>query len=245
VSSSSTHVAFGSQCGSSGGQSTSPAKGDGVRNARFVETRRRAGVFQVALPERQGQQLVRGPGAPLAVVAVGHPRERVAHGEAPEVRRAALHELQGQRRQVVAAVGLGREVERPARKVREALAPARDEVRVVPRDHAVVVVVHGARREADARGLLDEEHVRELVPRVVAAAERPVRVGHEGAHLADEAAEAAAAGPAVGPEQHGRRRRVDFGLDEPEKELARAVAVVRDVDVAAVHLERDAARDAG
>ena len=80
----------------------------------------------------------------------------------------------------------------------------------------VGVVTDGG--EANARGLLNEDHVGALGPGEVVDVDVAVLVGPEGTLLTEEAQQPRASRPSVRPGNHGRACRVDVsGRDEPEE----------------------------
>mmetsp|Transcript_30851 Transcript_30851/g.88705 ORF Transcript_30851/g.88705 Transcript_30851/m.88705 type:complete len:437 (+) Transcript_30851:237-1547(+) len=156
----------------------------------------------VALPEGRGQELVPPGRAVLAVVPVHHVGQGVTEEDTAELGDVArLLELLGQGGHVVAAVRLGRDEEVLAGILRVVPEEAEHEA-VVVRGGLIVSIgdILRGHGEADPDGLLDEDHVGDLVPReLVGVQHLAARARAEGALLREKAAHARATRAAVGP----------------------------------------------
>mmetsp|Transcript_47729 Transcript_47729/g.120996 ORF Transcript_47729/g.120996 Transcript_47729/m.120996 type:complete len:531 (-) Transcript_47729:14-1606(-) len=195
----------------------------------------------VAPPEGRGQELVPPGRAILAVVPVHHVGQGVAEEDTAELGDLArsLPELLGQSGHVVAAVRLGRDEKVLAGILRVAPEEAEHEA-VVVRCGLIVSIgdILRGQGEADPDGLLDEDHVGDLVPReLVGVQHLAARTRAEGALLREKAAHARATRAAVGPEHH----RIVLGrvlrLHEPVEHLSCAFLLIwcRHIDVAREH----------
>mmetsp|Transcript_20073 Transcript_20073/g.60818 ORF Transcript_20073/g.60818 Transcript_20073/m.60818 type:complete len:306 (-) Transcript_20073:131-1048(-) len=199
------------------------------------------GVVHAAVPDDEGLERELGAARRLARGGGG--------GGAGLVRR---HERGADGRDVVAAVALPRDEERPAHVLREEFVEAaqeRDDVGAGV--HGAQDLRAGAEAIADVAGLVQVEHVRVPVPRVRVGAQlarsevlglfdlvqrqRPV--------LRRRALHGGAARPAVGPQEQRLLLRLLRGLNEPVEE----VVLARDVHVARplVEVHRRAAGERG